>query len=349
MSEQNKIDKNELVNDNEGHRNIRVTIYEVARAANVSLATVSRVINCRGNVTSKTKERVERVIAEMGYRPSVVAKALATNRSTNIGVVIPSANYVYISNMLNGMIEVAKERGYNLTLFVTSNSHDDAMAMVEKVISSHVDGAIIFDDQLGEEDASKIASYDVPTIVINNLVKHYNVGCILFIYDAVLRNVINEKIKSQFQKPLVFLHVHNCGRILANAENIFIDTCRANNVEYHIMNVDDSYTKTYSAFMNYFKEHKSGYFVAYRDSIAASIINAATDSGLNVPEDVEVISLIGTKYANIVRPTISSMNIDMQEVGKKAVYMLNELGEGNLKNRVCEIDCSYLKRQSTKE
>ena len=121
----------------------RVTIYEVARASGVSLATVSRVINKQGNVTEATRKKVEETIVRLGYKPSALAQALATNRSTNIGVVIPSANYVYISNMLNGITDAAKEKGYVLTLFVTSHSRDDAKQMIEKVITSHVDGAII--------------------------------------------------------------------------------------------------------------------------------------------------------------------------------------------------------------
>ena len=87
----------------------RVTIYEVAKASGVSLATVSRVINKQENVTEATRKKVEETVARLGYKPSAVAQALATNRSTNIGVVIPAANYVYISNMLNGITEAAKE------------------------------------------------------------------------------------------------------------------------------------------------------------------------------------------------------------------------------------------------
>jgi DNA-binding LacI/PurR family transcriptional regulator len=78
----------------------RVTIYEVARASGVSLATVSRVINKKGNVTEETRRRVEETIVRLGYKPSAVAQALATSKSTNIGIVIPSANYVYISNIV---------------------------------------------------------------------------------------------------------------------------------------------------------------------------------------------------------------------------------------------------------
>ena len=90
----------------------RVTIYEVAKSAGVSLATVSRVINNKNNVTEKTRKLVEDTIERLGYKPSALAQGLATNRSTNIGIVLPATNYVYISNILSGMVDIAKIYGY---------------------------------------------------------------------------------------------------------------------------------------------------------------------------------------------------------------------------------------------
>lgn len=327
----------------------RVTIYEVAKASGVSLATVSRVINKQGNMTEATRKKVEDTIARLGYKPSGLAQALATNKSTTIGVVIPSANYVYISSVLNGITEVAKEKGFNLSLFVTSHSKEDAVSMVEKVITSYVDGAIIFDDELDEEDIKKLNSYSVPTIVINNSVQGDKVGCITFGYEHKLVEILKNKIATKDDKKFVFLHVHNCGRLLARTEKRFISVCEENEVPYKIMNVDDSSSRTYQDFMKYFETHRSGYFVAYRDSIAAAVLDAAIDQGLKVPEDVEVLSLIGTKYAKITRPTLSSMNIDMQDVGRRAMYMLIDLNNGELTNKTYRVESQYKKRGSTKE
>src|SRR5574344_1737926 len=196
----------------------RVTIYQVAQAAGVSLATVSRVINKQGNVTEMTRSKVEETIKKLGYKPSGLAQALATNKTTNIGVVIPSANYVYISNMLNGISEVAKEKGFVLTLFTTSHSHAEALSMIEKVITSHVDGVIIFDDQLDEEDVMKINSYSVPTIVVNNKITGERVGCVLFSYEDLLNEVVSSYYEKGGDKEMTFLHVPDGGRLFAHCE-----------------------------------------------------------------------------------------------------------------------------------
>lgn len=328
----------------------RVTIYEVALASGVSLATVSRVINKQGNVTEKTRIKVEETIKRLGYKPSGLAQALAKNKSTTIGVVIPSANYVYIANFLNGITAAAKEKGYNLSLFVTSHSQEDAISVVERVITSHVDGAIIFDDELDENDYHKLAEYNVPAIVVNNEVEGDKIGCLTFGYEHKLKAILESRYenKKEEKKP-IFLHVHNCGRLLARTQTRFKNCLDALGVEYEILNVDDSYSHTYEDFMSYFKTHNKGFFIAYRDSIGAAIVNAATDSKLRVPEDVEVISLIGTKYANIVRPTLSSLHIDLQDIGRRALYMLSDLAKGELYKKNYRIESVFEKRDSTKE
>ena len=327
----------------------RVTIYEVAKASGVSLATVSRVINNQSNVTEATRKKVEATIARLGYKPSGLAQALATSKSTNIGVIIPTANYVYIATFLNGITEVAKEKKFTISLFTTTHSREDALAMLDKVISSHVDGAIIFDDELDETDVAKLGSYHVPAVVINNKVEGDRLGCVVFGYEHNLRNIMESYFKHDDAKLPVFLHVHNCGRLLARTEKAFVRACNEAGKEYKIMNCDDSYKRTYHDFMESFQDHKTGYFIAYRDSIGAAISNAAIDSGLRIPEDVEVLSLIGTKYANIVRPMLSSLTIDMQEVGKRAMHMLIDLSNNELYKKTYKFESQYIKRQSTKE
>lgn len=325
----------------------RVTIYQVAQAAGVSLATVSRVINKQGNVTAATREKVEKTIEKLGYKPSGLAQALATNRSTNIGIVIPSANYVYIANLLNGITDVAKEKGFAITLFVTSHSREEAMSVIERVITTHVDGAIIFDDELDVDDIMKINSYSVPAIVVNNKVQGEKVGYVTFDYEEGLAKLIEDYYENGGKKEMAFVHVHNAGRLLARCEKTFLDTHQKLGRLYRVINCDDSYTHTYADFKAYFEKNKTGYFIAYRDSIAAAIENAATDAGLRVPEDVEVVSLVGTKYANICRPTLTSFHINMGEVGKRAMYMLVDLLNRELTDKSCRFEAELVKRTST--
>jgi Transcriptional regulators len=325
----------------------RVTIYEVAKASGVSLATVSRVINNSDTVREDTKKKVLAVIKKLGYKPSGLAQALATNKTTNIGVIIPSANYVYISNLLNGICEVCRDKGFSVALYTTSHSREDALNCLEKVIKSHVDGVIVFDDELGPDDLEVFNSYNVPVIAINNNFTASKIGSISFGYEHLIKSIIKDYF-NRGDKKMTFLHVHNAGRLLARVENAFIQTHIEADREYDIMNCDDSYTRTYRDFMERFKTTNKEYIIAYRDSIAAAVLNAATDSGLRVPDNIEVLSIIGTKYSNIIRPQISNMFIDNQEVGRRAMYMLIDLINGNLVEKQYKFESVYIKKDSTR-
>ena len=326
----------------------RVTSYEVAKKAGVSLATVSRVINNANNVSQEAKNKVNDVIKKLGFKPSALAQGLATSKSFIIAVVVPSANYVYISNFINGIQEVAKNKGFKILLLTTSHSKLDATKVIEDVIKSHVDGVIIFDDELTSDDIRNINSYSVPAVIINHNVSGETTGCILFNHDELIRKVVLDNI-SHNGIDMTFIHVHNGGRLLNKVEKAFVQVHENSNKDYNIINCDDSYTQTYEDFKEYFKYNKKGYFIAYRDSIAAAVINAAMDNNLRIPEDVQVLSIIGTKYSKIIRPSITNLYLDFNEVGKIATSMLIDISNNNLYKKVNKFEAKIVKYNTTIE
>ena len=249
--------------------------------------------------------------------------------------------------MVNGITQVCKDKGFTLLLYTTSHSREDALGCLERVIRSHVDGVIVFDDELNGEDLEVFNSYGVPVIDVNNNVIASKIGCIPFGYEHLIKRIIEENF-IRGDKKMTFLHVHNAGRLLSRVENTFIKVHMENDREYNIMNCDDSYNRTYQDFMERFKQKRKEYVIAYRDSIAAAVLNAATDSGLSVPGDVEVLSIIGTKYSSIIRPQITNLHIDFNEVGKTSMYMLIDLINGELEQKVYKFESTYVKKDSTR-
>src|SRR5574344_884424 len=98
------------------------TIYDVAGAAGVSLATVSRVLNNPEKVKEETRTRVLKVIKELGYRPNVIARGLASKRTTTVGVVISDITRASVTQMLGGISDIANKYKYSLKIF---SIHDD--------------------------------------------------------------------------------------------------------------------------------------------------------------------------------------------------------------------------------
>lgn len=331
---------------NKDEKKTRVTIYEVAKHAGVSLATVSRVINNSASVSEETKTKVNEVINRLGYKPSVLAQGLATSKSALIGVVIPGANYVYISNLLNGIQQIAKANNFNILLFTTLHSKVDATKAIEDVIKSHVDGVIVFDDVLTSEDIANMNSYSVPVVIINHSVTTKYSACVLFNHDEIIRKITWDNVTHN-GKRMNFLHTRNGGRLLNRVEKIFVNTMVSAKGDYSIITTDDSYNAIYEDMKEHFKFQKSGYYICYRDSIAAAVVDAAIDTGLRIPQDVEVLSLIGTKYANIIRPNITNLYVDFFEVGKRAMEMLIDLSKDTLSDRIAKFNVVLKKGNTT--
>ena len=129
----------------------RVTIYDVAEEAGVSLATVSRVINGLEIVRDETRQKVEAAIDKLGYKPNAVAQGLALQKTTTIALLVPEASFVYTGQIINGLIDVAKIYKYNIMLHTMTEGIVDINDLIDDIIKS-CDGVIIYNDKLMEEE-----------------------------------------------------------------------------------------------------------------------------------------------------------------------------------------------------
>ncbi|MFA6829267.1 MAG: LacI family DNA-binding transcriptional regulator [Bacilli bacterium] len=335
--------------DNKKMYKDRVTIYEVAKVSGVSLATVSRVINNHSNVTEKTRKAVNDAIQKLGYKPSALAQGLANSRSTNIGIMIPSTGYNYVSNMLDGMIDVAKIYGYITSIFITKRTKEDAAQVIESLIKSHVDGAVIYDDELGTDEIRSIQNYHIPLIVIGHDMEGEALGSIEIEYKDPVMDVVKEHLMTGHDDVCI-LDIVNQGKMLDDIRDGLLEYGKVNEKHISTVQFNDSYGIVYAGMKEYFKDHRKGYFVCPRDSLAAAVVNAAKDNGLTCPDDIEVLAEIGSKYSYIIRPEVSSFSIDMFKVGSIAVRMLTKLLDNSAvaKDKTFRIRATYNKRDTTK-
>ncbi len=330
----------------------RVTIYQVAHQANVSLATVSRVINQHSNVTEKTRQRVLETIKVLGYKPSALAQSLAKAKTTDVGIMLPENSYVYTSNMLSGMVTVAKSYGFRSSLFVTKRLKADAQAQVEKLITSHVDGAVIYEDELSLDELSILKNYQVPVVIIGHEIEdQYTASVPLDFKTGILQAV--QAYYERGGTEISFLEVDSEGYLMDQLKDVLNSFCREKGMTFTIIACDDSYQRLYLDMKTRFTNNpkQTGYFIAPRDSLACAVTNAATDLGIKVPDQIEVLSVIGTKYSYISRPEISSLNLDMFMVGSIAMRMLTKFMDDpkKLKNKIYPLKANYVVRGSTRD
>jgi LacI family transcriptional regulator len=326
-----------------------VTIYQVAKEANVSLATVSRVINGKSNVNEETAKLVREAIDRLGYVPSVLARGLATSITTNIGIVLPSPNYSYINSIMAGMLDVCKIYGYSPAIFTFEDVEDSERA-IDSVLASRVEGIVVFNSQLMPKDVKKLSNRNLPLVIIGEEELYQKNGIVMIDYETGLETFLRSQIKNGI-KNIIFLNDSNkdwliTNRLINKAKQVLKDS----KVKLEILEIADSYSTIYPHFKERFSKQAPNHevFITIRDSLAGAIINAGTDLGYKVPTDFEVMGIIGTKRAITSRPTISSIDVDLYEVGSIAMRMLTKILNKKLTNREFNFKTEYNKRNSTK-
>jgi LacI family transcriptional regulator len=120
-----------------------VTLADVAREAGVSLMTVSRVVNNKEGVSQETRQLVQEIIQKLGYRPSSIARSLATHRTGTLGLIVPDVSNPFFSDITHGLEQVAFQEGYSVLLCDTDENPDRELDTLELLAEKRVDGVVV--------------------------------------------------------------------------------------------------------------------------------------------------------------------------------------------------------------
>ena len=169
-------------------------IYDVAGAAGVSLATVSRVLNHPEKVKPATREKIERIIKELGYKPNLNAKGLASSKSTTVAVVVPELTRSSIAGMVDGIAATAIRRGYLIRLFVNNSSNSENPVSEEQelwrtVMSSGVDGILYINDEIADEYLEIIKESSVSVVLTNTVCSDPEIPSVAIDYKLSLIHI----------------------------------------------------------------------------------------------------------------------------------------------------------------
>jgi LacI family transcriptional regulator len=327
----------------------RVTIYDVAKDANVSLATVSRVINGSDVVRQATKLRVDESIERLGYKPNAIAQGLALQKTTTIGLVIPEASFTYVGQVINGLLDVAKIYNYNIILHTTTEGITDINEIVDDIIKSRVDGVVIYNDKLLRDEMNLLSKYNIPIVVIGNKISGVEV-CSVFVD---IEKAIYELVDSYLEKGITDIAILEDRRNAYSVEQMAIGARRAfakHNLKFdNFIDIPSEYRTTYKYLRQYFKSNKHQLVIANRDSQAMAVLNAASENGINSPEDIEIVCAIDTKYNSMVRPEISSFSIPSYDLGAVSMRVLTKMLQDDVvEDKEKKLSYLYTPRQSTK-
>jgi LacI family transcriptional regulator len=327
----------------------RVTIYDVANEAKVSLATVSRVINGLEIVREDTRARVELAIDKLGYKPNAIAQGLALQKTTTIALVVPEASFNYTGQIINGLLDVAKIYKYNIMLHTTTEGILEINEIIENIIKSRVDGVVIFNDKLLYDELKELTKYQFPIVLIGNRMSENNVACVYVDIEKAAYELALQYI-GRGQKNIAIVQDRKNSYAINQLIKGVTRAFEENQLKFeNYIEIPAMYRSSYEFLSNYFKDKRHDLIIAYRDSQALAAINAANENGIAVPKEMEIICVIDTKYNAMVRPRLSSFSIPSYDLGAVAMRMMTKLLHQELfEEREIELSYLFTPRQSTK-
>lgn len=326
----------------------RVTIYDVAHEAGVSLATVSRVINGSDVVKGNTRQRVEEAIEKLGYKPNAIAQGLALSKTTTIALVIPEASFTYTGQIINGLLDVAKIDKYNVMLHTTTEGINEISDIIENIIKSRVDGVIIYNDRLTDTELDQLTKYNIPIVIVGNKMCGNSISSVYVDIEKAVYELVTKYLEHDCKDIAIIQDRKNNNSIdfmVKGAEKAF----HAKGLHFeHFIPIPIEYRTSYDFLSRYFKEHRHGLIIANRDSQAMAILNAARENGIRVPEDMEVVCVIDTKYNSMVRPQVSSFAIPSYDLGSVSMRVMTKMLNHAQEGKAIELSYLFTPRQTTK-
>lgn len=304
-----------------------ITIRDVATAAGVSVATVSRVANGSTHnypVRAETRDRVLQAIARLGYRPNDNARRLLLNRSGLIGIIVPDISNPYYPEVARGIEDVANANGFRVIFCSTDRLPDRAAAYIEALLLKRVDGLVIVgggdEIQLSE---STVATYGTKVIFVGrpspsfSTVRIDNVGAACNATEHLL---------SLGHTRIGFISAGASSNTVTERRRGYLKAIKMAGIEVDhdlIVNGDFSESIGYAAALQLLRMTKPPTAIfAANDRMALGAMAAVADLGLSVPDDVALVGFDDVPMSAFLRPALTTVSVSAQELGARAMEVL---------------------------
>ncbi len=309
------------------------TIGQVALRASVSKATVSRVLNNSKPVNEETRQRVMQAIEELEFTPNPAARSLVYKKSKIIGLIVTDISNLFVSVLVRGIEEIAYSKGYSILICNSYKSTSKEIELLSVLKSKRVDGIIFLTSNLRPEHKKVIKSSSEPFALVN-------AGCDKL--GAISVSIDNFKAAYDMTSYFLDKGYTKVGMIYTYFEDKYSGEERYQgyrqalkdyDVEYDEqlvasgdLEADDGYRAVRAMLDS--KVRPQALFVAC-DLMAFGVIRALRESGLSVPENVEVAGFDDVPMATYFQPSLTTVHQPIDQMGRLVAEELIKMMEGD--------------------
>jgi len=301
------------------------SIYDVARESGVSVFTVSAVVNNKSHVGKGLRERVEAAIRKLNYRPNLIARSLANQRTHTIGMIVPDIGNPFFPLVVRGAEDAAQKHGYNLLLCNSDDSLDKEEKAIELLLSKRVDGILL----------TKAAGDFRPPL--RQMIKEVDIPFVLVMrtYPKLTKDaVITDDYHGAYE---AVSHLARAGRKriglisgplrVSNAKERwqgFHDALKAEGLPYEedlVIEGDYRLESGFRAGHSLLSRRPDGIYVA-NHLMTIGLLQAAEEMGLRCPEDFGLVSFDDYPWLGIFRPRLTTVELPKHQLGTEAAELL---------------------------
>ncbi len=329
---------------------MRVKIEDVARRAGVSIATVSLALNGDERINANTRDRIEAIAREMNYQPNPNAKRLAMRKSRQIGLVVPDIENIYYAALAQHTLNELLSSDYALTISSSMNSRRMERRIIDDMIGNQVEGLLIAPVEKPNDDVGYFGDLrraGIPWLFVTARypnMRHPAVMCDLY---------------GGMKGLLEALYVRGCSRIavLSGAENVdcleqreraYADFDRIHGPGarklFHLNGV--RYEDAHDFALKMALEGIDA-IVCVNDMMALGVINALSERGVRVPEDVAVAGFDDSIFSRMSHIPITTVRQDIRRMAAQAARSILTLASGGSLGELPPIPCEVILRRST--
>ena len=321
-----------------------ITIRDVAKKANVSVATVSRVVNNKGYVHKETKELVQAIIAELNYSPNQLARSLSNKHSGIIGAIVPHIGTPFYGELLEGIENAAISSGYKVMLCSSQDNKEREEDYIQIFNSYNVDGLIVASNLRNPE---RVQNLNIPIVTVDHILDETTPS-------ITADNISGGKIAAQkliksgcknlvcFRGPSVLLTV-------SERSEGFMKEVESHKIPCDVFDFD-LIAPDREFIFNHLKNNPQidGIFCS-SDLLAIITLQSLIKLGRTVPDDVQVIGFDNISFSSLTSPSLTTVAQPVKYMGAQAFNTLVKLLNNEELDPIHQVlDVELIERKSTK-
>lgn len=331
------------------------TIYDLAKECQVSVATVSRVINNSGPVKEKTRQKILKLIKEKNYSPNAFARGLNNISMKTIGIIISDIGNPFFAQIVKSIDSICQKNQYSIILCSTENNSKTERREIEMLMQKQVEGFIIAGSRpVKDENASFLTevSKKYPIVLINSFIrgghKMYSV-------------MVDEKKSTYDALSLIISKGHKKIFLLGDTQwkttvakiNALKDVLKDNGLSFdkeQIINCKYSYSSGMAGVKELLSRNIPFPYTIFcsSDMIAIGAMKELLSHGIKIPEEIAIMGYSNTENSSLTTPSLSTVDQKMHVLGEKAAKIFIDILDDNYPmNKKMYSEYKILMREST--